>query len=301
MKYLDLSGIDLHEATDCLLPMPPSISDLYMRDCQLTNISPSLKYVNLTSVVILDLSLNNFNFELPHWLFNLNRDLSHLDLENNRLYGEIPSSLFNYQNLEYLDLSVNMFFGFLPLTLGNLTYLVSLNMGYNSFSGTISEMHFSILQNLQELYLSKTRFTFHFNPEWIPPFQLKSVYLDYTNQGPQFPPWIYIFKSYFLVYPCRAQNCHLQLIEVQTLNLSYNHLTGTILKTIGRMKKLESLDLSNNKLFGEIQENMANLSFLSYFNLSFNNFSGQIPIGTQLQSFSVSSYDGNPEMKTKHY
>ncbi|XP_022633429.1 receptor like protein 3-like isoform X4 [Vigna radiata var. radiata] len=87
-----------------------------------------------------------------------------------------------------------------------------------------------------------------------------------------------------------------RLIRVQTLNLSYNHLTGTIPKTIGGMKNLESLDLSNNKLFGEIPENMATLTFLSYLNLSCNNFSGQIPIGTQLQSFSVSSYDGNPEL-----
>jgi len=41
---------------------------------------------------------------------------------------------------------------------------------------------------------------------------------------------------------------------------------------------------------------MATLSFLSYLNLSCNNFSGQIPIGTQLQSFNVSSYNGNPEL-----
>ncbi|KOM38559.1 hypothetical protein LR48_Vigan03g194100 [Vigna angularis] len=518
VKYLDLSGIDLHKETNWLLAMPPSLSNLYMIDCQLTNISPSLKHVNLTSLVTLDLFLNNFNSELPHWLFNLSRDLSHLGLGDSSLFGEIPSSLFNYQNLEYLDLHYNMFSGSIPLTLGNLTYLVFLSIGSNSFSGTIYEMHFSRLQNLQELDLISTRF--HFSPEWIPLFQLKELHLDETNQGPQFPPWIYTQKSlsilsmsssklsfvveekfwgliagideridisnnsisgdisnvllksdfillnhnnftgtlphlspevsyvdlshnsfigsiphnwkklkhlffislwnnnlcgevleklswstylkvinleqneffgtipnnmsrylervilrsnkfegsippqlFFLSHLIHLDLAHnnfsgsipqitynatemiadnystpllvgddidlyekgqvyegkvnsrrrtidlsankisgeipselFGLIRVQTLNLSYNHLTGTIPKTIGGMKNLESLDLSNNKLFGEIPENMATLFFLSYLNLSCNNFSGQIPIGTQLQSFNVSSYDGNPEL-----
>ena len=41
---------------------------------------------------------------------------------------------------------------------------------------------------------------------------------------------------------------------------------------------------------------MATLSFLSYLNLSCKEFFGQIPIGTQLQSFGVSSDDGNPKL-----
>jgi len=519
VKYLDLYGIDLHEEANWLLAMPPSLSDLHLSHCQLTTMSPSLKHVNLTSLVTLDLSGNHFNSELPHWLFNLSRDVSYLKLKDNSFYGEIPSSLFNYQNLEYLDLSGNMFSGSVPFTLGNLTYLVVLKIGYNSFSGTIFDLHFSRLHNLQVLHLSNTRF--HFNPEWIPLFQLKRLYLDDTNQGPQFPPWIYTQKSlstlymssskisfveeekfwgliagidegidlsnnsisgdisnvllnskyiwlshnnftgtlphlspeveyvdlshnsftgsiphswkdlkhllfislwnnnlfgevlenlswstYLLVinleknefsgnipnnmsknlevvilrsnkfqgsipsqifllsslihldlahnklsgsmphilynttemithyYPVPLFNLDgniylyakgrvyesrldlsrrtvdlsankisgeipselFRLIEVQTLNLSYNHLTGTIPKTIGGMKNLESLDLSNNKLFGEIPQNMVALSFLSYLNLSCNNFSGQIPIGTQLQSFGVSSYNGNPTL-----
>ncbi|XP_027905452.1 receptor-like protein 43 [Vigna unguiculata] len=498
LRYLNLGFIDLHEETNWLLAMPPSLSVLHLSKCQLTNISPTLKHVNLTSLVTLDLSYNHFNSELPHWLFNLSRDVSYLKLKDNSFYGEIPSSLFNYQNLEYLDLSGNMFSGSIPFTLGNLTYLVVLCIGYNSFSGIISEMHFSRLHNLEELDLSKTRF--HFSPEWIPLFQLKRLYLDDTNQGPQFPPWIYTQKSLshlcmssskisyveeekfrgliasiddridlsnnsirgmlphlspkvkyvdfsqnsftgsiphawknlkhlvlislwnndlfgeaLMILSCltrlavinlekndffgaipnnmsrklevvilrsnkfegsippqlfllsnlihldlahnklsgsipqityntkemivdhyyapllvddsnidfyekgQVYECKLdfnrrtidlsankisgeiptelfRLIRVQTLNLSYNHLTGTIPKTIGGMKNLESLDLSNNKLFGEIPENMANLSFLSYLNLSCNNFSGQIPIGTQLQSFGVSSYNGNPEL-----
>jgi hypothetical protein len=59
---------------------------------------------------------------------------------------------------------------------------------------------------------------------------------------------------------------------------------------------MESLDLSNNKLCGEIPQSMTLLNFLDYLNLSCNNFDGKIPIGTQLQSFNVSSYIGNPNL-----
>ncbi|CAI8598758.1 unnamed protein product [Vicia faba] len=60
------------------------------------------------------------------------------------------------------------------------------------------------------------------------------------------------------------------------------------------MINLESLNLSQNNLVGEIPDTISVLSFLSFLNLSNNNLVGQIPIGTQLQSFDVSCYVGNP-------
>ncbi|XP_027922734.1 receptor-like protein EIX2 [Vigna unguiculata] len=158
LKYLDLSGIDLHEETNWLLAMPPSLSYLYLSNCQLTNRSPSLKHVNLASLVTLDLSHNHFNSELPHWLFNLSHDLSHLDLKDSSLYGEIPSSFFNYQNLVYLDLSGNMFFGSIPLTLGNLTYLEYIDLSGNMFSGSIP-LTLGNLTYLVSLSLSSNSFS----------------------------------------------------------------------------------------------------------------------------------------------
>nr|ACU21035.1 unknown [Glycine max] len=71
---------------------------------------------------------------------------------------------------------------------------------------------------------------------------------------------------------------------------------GKIPSKIGGMKNLESLDLSNNHLSGEIPAAISNLSFLSYLNLSYNDFTGQIPLGTQLQSFDARSYAGNPKL-----
>ncbi|MBA0570798.1 hypothetical protein Golob_004406 [Gossypium lobatum] len=83
------------------------------------------------------------------------------------------------------------------------------------------------------------------------------------------------------------------LVELISLNLSHNLLTGIIPEKIGEMRSLESVDFSVNKLSDSIPESMSSLSFLSHLNLSYNNLSGEIPLGTQLESFDPSSYNGN--------
>ncbi|XP_054796246.1 receptor-like protein Cf-9 homolog isoform X2 [Prosopis cineraria] len=94
---------------------------------------------------------------------------------------------------------------------------------------------------------------------------------------------------------------------LHVLNLSNNGFSGKIPSSIGNMKQLESLDLSSNSLTGEIPIELASLSFLSFLNLSFNHLMGMIPTSTQLQSFDVSSFQGNdglygpPLTKTPSY
>ncbi|KAK2387415.1 receptor protein EIX2 [Trifolium repens] len=550
LKYLNLSSIDLHKETNWIQAVNtlPSLLELQLSYCNLNNfiINPSVnEYLKMSSLVTLDLSGNNITSQLPNWFFNLTKDLTYLDLSRNNIHGEIPSSLLNLQNLRYLDLSENqlqgsipdgigqleniqhldlsgnMLSGSIPSPVGNLSSLNYLDISNNNFSGEISKLTFSKLSSLDSLNLASLNVVFHFDFEWVPPFQLQRLYLSNTNQGPNFPSWIYTQKSlqsldlsssgislvdinkfsslieripdYFVLsnnsmtvvdisnltlkseyiwmdhnnftgglpnISPRAQfidlsynsfsgsiphswknlkslrdinlwsnqlsgeglvhlSCwteliflnmgenefsgtipikmpqylevvilrgnqfggtiptqlfnlsdlfHLdlannklsesipnsvynltqmvgdslssysplgsielftkgqeyyldfidmdrktidlsannlsgevplelfQLAQVQTLNLSHNNFIGTLPKTIGGMKNIESLDLSNNKLYGEIPHSMAVLNFLDYLNLSCNNFHGKIPIGTQLQSFNVSSYIGNPNL-----
>ncbi|KAL6989217.1 hypothetical protein U1Q18_014969 [Sarracenia purpurea var. burkii] len=72
--------------------------------------------------------------------------------------------------------------------------------------------------------------------------------------------------------------------------------SNLLIEEIGQMKRLESLDLSTNRLSGKIPTSLANLNFLGKLDLSNNNLSGKIPSGTQLQSFEVAAYSGNPEL-----
>ncbi|BBH01685.1 disease resistance family protein / LRR family protein [Prunus dulcis] len=41
---------------------------------------------------------------------------------------------------------------------------------------------------------------------------------------------------------------------------------------------------------------MTSVNFLEEFSASYNNLEGPIPIGTQLQSFNSSAFEGNPKL-----
>ena len=56
---------------------------------------------------------------------------------------------------------------------------------------------------------------------------------------------------------------------------------------------MEELGLSGNQLSGEIPASLVSLHLLSQLSVANNNLHGSIPSGTQLQSFSASSYEGN--------
>ncbi|XP_060668129.1 receptor-like protein 33 [Ziziphus jujuba] len=84
------------------------------------------------------------------------------------------------------------------------------------------------------------------------------------------------------------------LLPLVVLNLSSNSFTGSIPSCFGNMRELESLDLSKNKPFGSIPGQLTSLTFLEYLNLSDNQLTGPIPRGTQLDTFSDSSFLDNP-------
>ncbi|KAG6771351.1 hypothetical protein POTOM_022702 [Populus tomentosa] len=64
--------------------------------------------------------------------------------------------------------------------------------------------------------------------------------------------------------------------ELITLDLSHNHLTGSIPKWIGEFSQLSFLLLGYNTLDGSIPTQLCKLNELSFIDLSHNNFSGHI-------------------------
>ncbi|GAU50273.1 hypothetical protein TSUD_131260 [Trifolium subterraneum] len=326
LKYLNLSGIDLHKETNWLQAVNtlPSLLELHMSDCNLNNfmLNPSIEYLNLYSLVTLDLSNKNFTSRLPNWFFNLTKDLTYLDLHSSNIHGEIPSSLLNLQNLRFLDLSYNQLQGSIPDE--------ALNLGENKFSGTIP---INMSQNLKVVILRDNQFEgtippqlfnlpylFHLDlahnklsgsiPECV--YNLTHMVtvheqswvdtpIELFTKGQQY--YVYDTNPYRRTIDLSANNLYgdvplelFRLVQLQTLNLSHNNFIGTISNSIGGMKNMESLDLSNNKLCGEIPQSITLLNFLGYLNLSYNIFNGKIPIGTQLQSFDSSSFIGNPKL-----
>ncbi|MED6205849.1 hypothetical protein PIB30_021485 [Stylosanthes scabra] len=275
----------------------------------------------------LDLSYNQIKGSIPN-LIGQQKNLKQLNLSNNQLRGSILDLLSQHKNLEYLDLSSNhfngsileqfsrnnkhlkfldlsnnMFSGSILSTLGNLSSLRELRIGSNSFSGTISETFFSKLSQLDTLDLSNSTFEFHFDPEWIPPFQLTQLFLANTKLGPYFPSWIYTQKSlrtldasssrvsivdedkfWILVEQCslffmsnNSINLHLSNLKLSTgvLRLDHNNFTGNLPHL---SPTALYIDLSYNSLSGSIPNDWENSQYLFYINLWSNALSGEIKL-----------------------
>ncbi|MED6159873.1 hypothetical protein PIB30_046239 [Stylosanthes scabra] len=237
-------------------------------------------------------------------LLSQHKNLEYLDLSSNHFSGSIPEQFSqNNKHLKSLDLSNNMFSGSILSTLGNLSSLRELSIGSNSFSGTISETFFSKLSQLDTLDLSNSTFEFHFDPEWIPPFQLTQLFLANTKLGPYFPSWIYTQKSlrgldasssrvsivdedkfWTLVEQCslffmsnNSINLHLSNLTLSTgvLRLDHNNFTGNLphLSPIALY-----IDLSYNSFSGSIPKDWENSPYLFYIDLWSNALSGEIKL-----------------------
>ena len=120
LKYLDLSGVDLHKQVDWIQVMStlPSISELRFENCQIDSIIPPKGQTNFTYLQFLDLSNNRLSQEIPPWLSNFSAALVQLELRSNFLQERIPQMISDLQKLENLVLQGNQISGIIPNSLG---------------------------------------------------------------------------------------------------------------------------------------------------------------------------------------
>ncbi|KAI4387375.1 hypothetical protein MLD38_005213 [Melastoma candidum] len=159
--YIDLSA---NGFSSIIFPEPTAnvshINGLGLGSCNLTEIPQILKNQE-SEWNWLDLSNNNISGQIPEWV--LQRTLYTLDLSfnnfhgtlptlqatiqiylvsNNRLSGEIPSSICEMENLQALDLADNNFTGVLPPCFGNHSSRFSaFSLSGNNFIGKIPEFN----------------------------------------------------------------------------------------------------------------------------------------------------------------
>ncbi|KAF8376776.1 hypothetical protein HHK36_031556 [Tetracentron sinense] len=302
LQVLDLSNNSLSGLIPpCLADKSVSLNILNLRRNGL-NGTFSLTFPNGCNLRTLDLNGNRLEGQVSRTLNNC-IGLEVLDLGNNQLNDTFPYWLGSLPQLRVLVLRSNKFHGSIKNTGTNCTFpmLQIVDLSSNDFTGSLPSQCFLCWKGMiisenevqSKLKHQILRFGFlelsHLYYQDAVTVTLKALEMELVKILTVFASIDFSNNSFRGGIPDEIGD----LKSLYVLNLSRNDLTDQIPSSLGNLKQLESLDLSNNKLSGEIPMQLANLTFLSVLNLSYNNLVGRIPQGTQFQTFTEASFEGN--------
>ncbi|GJX75415.1 leucine-rich repeat-containing protein [Tanacetum coccineum] len=166
--------------------------------------------------------------------------LQGLILKGNQLEGEVPSSLSKCQSLKVVDFGNNHLNGTFPRCLEDLPNLQALVLKSNNFHGHIqpSSTDESPFPSLQILDLSHNGFVGQLLAKYFQIFNsMKNVVKSSTT-----PEYLYMGGNYysFIVALIGPNPTSLgNLIEIESLDLSWNQLSGEIPQSLARITALE--------------------------------------------------------------
>ncbi|GKV33196.1 hypothetical protein SLEP1_g41732 [Rubroshorea leprosula] len=261
---------------------------------------------NLTNLTYLRLSSNKLRGPLPHNISGLSF-LHEFRMDNNFIKGRVPSWLFSLPSLSYLDLqnncltgpidhvempnlfllevylSNNEISGSIPSFFFDLVHLFKVDLSSNNFSGTITPDMLSKLVDLEVLDLSNnsllslsnngTAVNYSFLPNLM--------YLIFSSCNiHKFPSFLRKAKKLSELdisknkISGQIHRWEIEGMSLDTLNLSYNFLTGIDLFGFGF---LNTVDLRSNLLQGSLPILSTTWHFMQQLLISGNNLTGKIP------------------------
>ncbi|XP_030957452.1 receptor-like protein EIX1 [Quercus lobata] len=166
------------------------------------NLSLCLKFISSKSLMTLDLGENILSGPIPEWIGERLSSIKILSLRGNMLFGKIPKQLCNITCIHVLDLAQNNFSGSIPSCFGSL-------VGDKYFDGIIFE-----------------EITAHMD------FVVKGRQYEFYNQISIVNLMDFSKNSLSGEIPTELTN----LTFLNSLNLSWNHLTGIIPENIGALR-----------------------------------------------------------------
>jgi len=302
---LNLLGLDLWQ-NNLSGSIPPELGNLNLRELNLSqnnlsgSIPPELGNLNLRE---LNLSQNNLSGSIPPELGNLALSLLILKLNQNNLSGSIPPELGNLKDLRDLNLRENNLSGPIPdsfldhppsrLRHFNFDYPICVPDDDRFWRWLYSNRFFSfgyiatcgyphgleLAESLCALYSSTSGDSWKENSGW------EVCGLDEIPNRPRVDNWYGLTyqKGKLVTIDLNGNNLsgsfpsELDLLGVESLNLSNNRLTGQLSSNLINLTNLKHLDLSSNQIFGSIPPELSKLEGLISLSLGNNEFFGAIP------------------------
>ncbi|XP_031118122.1 probable LRR receptor-like serine/threonine-protein kinase At3g47570 [Ipomoea triloba] len=282
VTVLDLSNMSL---VGELTPHLGNLSFLVSLNLSQNNFHNSFprELTQLRRLKVFNCSINDFSGNIPSWL-GLLPNLRFLYLQNNNISGFLSTSLFNLSKLEVLNLADNSLEGRVPSEIGNLLKLKWLNLNYNYFSGSfpLGILNFSMLETLS---LSANSLSGDLPIDlgsFLP--RLQNFEISRNKFGGEIPSGLSkcaLLQTMYLYYNNFSGHIPKEfgnLTKLEELYLDGNQLTGAIPKEICALSSLSELDLSKNRLYGTIPKEIGNLSALEILYIGHNNFGGALPM-----------------------
>ncbi|GAU49746.1 hypothetical protein TSUD_43330 [Trifolium subterraneum] len=273
LNFVDLSNNKLSGKIPSSMGSLVNMEALILRNNSFSGQLPSSLKNCSNKLALLDLGQNMFDGPIPSWIGDSLHKLIILSLRSNNFNGSLPSNLCYLRQLQVFDMSLNSLSRGIPTCLNNFTSMAknSISLKDHSYTINLTDSAITVPYDFDISLFWKDvdrRFT---HADRL----LKSIDLSSNHLTGKIPTEIQY------------------LIGLISLNLSRNNLSGEIISNIGNFNSLEFLDLSSNHLSGRIPSSLAHIDRLSALNLSNNHLYGNIPIGTQLQTFDPSSFEGN--------
>ncbi|AEE76720.1 disease resistance protein [Arabidopsis thaliana] len=254
---------------------------LYFLSTASTSLKSSSALFKLQHLTHLDLSNCNLQGEIPSSIENLSH-LTHLDLSTNHLVGEVPASIGNLNQLEYIDLRGNHLRGNIPTSFANLTKLSLLDLHENNFTG--GDIVLSNLTSLAILDLSSNHFKSFFSADLSGLHNLEQIFGNENSFVGLFPASLLKISSLDKIQ--LSQNQFEGPIDfgntssssrLTMLDISHNNFIGRVPSSLSKLVNLELLDLSHNNFRGLSPRSISKLVNLTSLDISYNKLEGQVP------------------------
>uniref|UniRef100_A0ACD5YDF0 Uncharacterized protein n=1 Tax=Avena sativa TaxID=4498 RepID=A0ACD5YDF0_AVESA len=232
MEYLDLSNNNFTgEVQSCLFTDCSALEVLKLSNNSLGGMILD-GASNLSFVGEIYLDNNKFEGTLPR---NLSGNVYIMDLNDNKMSGELDTSLWNLPLLEVLSLASNGLTGDVPPEICTLTSLLMLDLSDNYFTGRIPNC--SITLPLEFLSVSRNSLsgfpnTF-FNSSYITALDLSHNQFTGNLEWAQYLSQISVLLLSWNKFEGRISSnlCHLQYLSI--IDISHNILSGSIPPCIG--------------------------------------------------------------------